>query len=68
MAMTSIKPVSDLRDYNKILKDCTKSKPVMLTKNGRGVFVVMSIDEYNEIMTLLSAAQSAHNSLHVHNG
>lgn len=38
MSMTTIKPVYDLRDYNKVLKDCSKSKPVMLTKNGHGVF------------------------------
>ena len=65
MAMTSIKPVSDLRDYNKVLKDCTKSKPVMLTKNGHGVFVVMSIDEYDEIMTLLTTTQNTNELLHI---
>lgn len=50
--MTAIKPVSDLRDYNKVLKECTNGESVILSKNGRGVFVVISIDEYSEIMKL----------------
>lgn len=57
MSTTIIKPVSDLRDYNKVLKECVNGEPVILTKNGRGVFVVMSIDEYSEIMKLCAIRQ-----------
>jgi len=55
--MTTIKPVSDLRDYNKVLKGCSNGEPVILTKNGRGAFVVIDIDEYSELMKLCSIAQ-----------
>ena len=44
--MANIKPVSDLRNYNEVLKDCVKGAPVYLTKNGRGKFVLMSIEDY----------------------
>lgn len=44
--MPNILPVSDLRNYNDVLKNCTKGEPVFLTKNGRGKFVVMDIEDY----------------------
>ena len=42
--MANILPVSDLRNYNEVLKNCHKA--VYLTKNGRGRFVVMDIEDY----------------------
>ena len=44
--MSHILPVSDLRNYNEVLKHCHKGEPVFLTKNGRGRFVVMDIEDY----------------------
>lgn len=44
--MPSILPVSDLRNYNEVLKNCQVGEPVFLTKNGRGRFVVMDIEDY----------------------
>lgn len=44
--MANILPVSDLRNYNEVLKNCQKGEPVFLTKNGRGRFVVMDIEDY----------------------
>ena len=44
--MASILPVSDLRNYNEVLKHCHKGEPVYLTKNGRGRFVVMDFEDY----------------------
>jgi len=44
--MPNILPVSDLRNYNEVLKNCHKGEPVFLTKNGRGRFVVMDIEDY----------------------
>ena len=32
--------------YNEVLKNCHKGEPVYLTKNGRGRFVVMDIEDY----------------------
>ena len=44
--MANILPISDLRNYNEVLKNCRKGEPVYLTKNGRGRFVVMDIEDY----------------------
>lgn len=44
--MPSILPVSDLRNYNEVLKNCQIGEPVFLTKNGRGRFVVLDIEDY----------------------
>ena len=44
--MPNILPVSDLRNYNEVLKNCRKGEPVYLTKNGRGRFVVLDIEDY----------------------
>lgn len=44
--MSNILPVSDLRNYNEVLKSCQAGEPVFLTKNGRGKFVVMDITDY----------------------
>lgn len=44
--MAHILPVSDLRNYNEVLKNCQVGEPVFLTKNGRGRFVVLDIEDY----------------------
>ena len=44
--MSNILPVSDLRNYNEVLKNCQIGEPVFLTKNGRGRYVVMDIEDY----------------------
>ena len=36
VAIPNILPVSDLRNYNEVLKSCQVGEPVFLTKNGRG--------------------------------
>jgi antitoxin Phd len=46
--MPNIKPVSDLRNYNDVLKDITVGDPVFLTKNGRGRFAILDIEEYEK--------------------
>ena len=46
MYMANILPVSDLRNYNEVLKNCRIGEPVFLTKNGRGRFVVLDIEDY----------------------
>jgi prevent-host-death family protein len=47
--MSSILPISDLRNYNEVLKNCGEGEPVFLTKNGRGRYVVMDIEDYNQV-------------------
>ena len=44
--MSKILPVSDLRNYNEVLKNCQAGQPVFLTKNGRGRFVILDIEDY----------------------
>ena len=44
--MANILPVSNLRNYNEVLKNCQAGEPVFLTKNGRVHFVVMDIEDY----------------------
>ena len=60
--MANILPVSDLRNYNEVLKNCQKGEPVFLTKNGRGRFVVLDIEDYERDraeMKLLRKLQEA---------
>lgn len=47
--MPNIKPVSDLRNYNEVLKDITVGEPVFLTKNGRGRYAILDIKEYEKL-------------------
>lgn len=51
--MPNIKPISDLRNYNEVLKDCESGEPVFLTKNGRGKYVLIDIEEYEKQQTIL---------------
>ena len=44
--MPNIKPISDLRNYTKVLEEVAPDAPVYLTKNGRGKYAVVDIDEY----------------------
>lgn len=62
--MPNIKPVSDLRNYNEILKDISVGSPVFLTKNGRGKFAIVDIEEYEKnqaTIKLLSKLMEAEN-------
>ena len=51
--MASILPVSDLRNYNEVLKNCHKGEPVYLTKNGRGRYAIIDIRDYEKIRATL---------------
>ncbi|MCL2062661.1 MAG: type II toxin-antitoxin system prevent-host-death family antitoxin [Firmicutes bacterium] len=67
--MAIIKPVSDLRNYNGVLKDCVKGSPVYLTKNGRGRFVLLDIDDYEkEIAEKLLFSRIAEAEMRIQNG
>lgn len=46
--MPNIKPISDLRNYNEVLRDVAVGEPVFLTRNGRGRYAVVDIDEYEK--------------------
>ena len=56
--MPSIKPISELRNYNTVLREVTTDTPVFLTKNGHGRFAIVDIRAYDKLRTeldLLSA-------------
>lgn len=46
--MPNIQPISDLRNYNDVLRNCTDGEPVFLTKNGRGRYVLVEIEQYEK--------------------
>ena len=52
--MPIIKPVSDLRNYGEVLCDVAVGQPVFLTKNGRGRYAVLDMEEYREYEKLLA--------------
>ncbi len=51
--MPNIKPISDLRNYNEVLRDISVGEPVFLTKNGRGKFAIVDINEYEKLKASL---------------
>ena len=63
--MPNIKPVSDLRNYNQVLRDISAGEPVFLTKNGRGRYVIIEMQDYEKtqatikLMTELSIGEKA---------
>ncbi|MBO0411845.1 type II toxin-antitoxin system Phd/YefM family antitoxin [Enterococcus hulanensis] len=55
--MLNIKPVSDLRNYNKVLEQVTTDEPVFLTKNGHGKYVVVNIEDYDRLKMSLEIVE-----------
>ena len=47
--MTNIVPISDLKNYSEVLRNCDNGSTVYLTKNGRGKYVVQSLTEYEKL-------------------
>ena len=52
--MPNIKPVSDLRNYNEVLRDISVGEPVFLTKNGRGRYAIIDIEEYEKTQAVIN--------------
>ena len=46
--MPNIKPISDLRNYSEVLQDVAVGAPVFLTKNGRGKYAILDIQDYEK--------------------
>ena len=51
--MPNIKPVSDLRNYTDVLRDIAVGEPVFLTKNGRGRYAIIDMEEYEKLTSAL---------------
>ena len=48
--MLQIRPVSELRNYNKVLDKVKKDNPVFLTKNGK--FALIDIGDYDKFRVI----------------
>ena len=46
--MPNIKPISELRNYTDVLNDVSVGSPVFLTKNGRGRYAILDIQDYEK--------------------
>jgi len=51
--MPNIKPVSDLRNYNEVLRDIAVGEPVFLTKNGRGRYALIDMQDYEKMQATI---------------
>ena len=51
--MPNIKPVSDLRNYSEVLRDVAVGTPVFLTKNGRGRYAILDMQDYEKTRATL---------------
>lgn len=51
--MPNIKPVSDLRNYNEVLRGISAGEPVFLTKNGRGRYAIVDIEDYEKMQSVI---------------
>ena len=47
--MPAIMPISDLRNYTDVLKEVDVSNRVYLTRNGRGAYAIITIEEADEL-------------------
>ncbi len=47
--MPAIMSISDLRNYTDVLKEVDSSSRVYLTRNGRGAYAIMTVEEADEL-------------------
>ena len=55
--MTIISPVSDLRNYNRVLENVKIGSPVYLTVNGRGKYTLRAIEDDEEFEKMKAMLQ-----------
>ena len=53
MRLPNIKPISDLRNYSEVLHDVAVGAPVFLTKNGRGRYAIVDMQDYEKTQATL---------------
>ena len=51
--MPNIKPVSDLRNYSEVLHEVAVGAPVFLTKNGRGRYAILDMQDFEKTQATL---------------
>ena len=55
--MTKIRPVSELRNYGKVLDDISDGQPVYLTRNGYGAYSLRTMHDKDEYQKAIAALQ-----------
>ena len=54
--MPQIRPITDLRNTTEISNLCHAGKePIFITKNGYGDMVIMSMEAYDELLSIATA-------------
>lgn len=48
--MPTIRPVSALRSFGSVLRECRDGEPVYLTRNGHGRYVILDIHDYEQLL------------------
>lgn len=51
--MPNIKPISDLQNYSDVLHDVAVGAPVFLTKNGRGRYAILDMQDFEKTQATL---------------
>ena len=51
--MPNIKPISDLRNYSDVLHDVAVGAPVFLTKNGRGRYAILNMQDFEKTQAII---------------
>lgn len=54
----NIQPISELKNYNTLLKQVKNNKPIYLTKNGKGAFAIYNMHDAAIIDELLGFNKS----------
>ena len=63
-ALPKIMPINELKNTAKISKTCKESDvPIIITKNGYGDMVLMSVELYEQTIAKLQAAMLINQSL-----
>lgn len=63
--MPNIRPISDLKNYDEVLKEISVGDPLFLTQDGRGRYVIVDLYEYEkqcavlELMSELAKGEEA---------
>lgn len=52
--MPVMKPITELSDYAAVLDEVHDGSPVYLTKNGRGMYAIVSIEEHERTKAALA--------------
>ena len=53
-----IKPISDLLNYDEVLKDCVSANPVYLTENGKSKYVLVEVEAYEKAIAKIKLLEA----------